>query len=130
MSNYLHQIGAGHLGMLELWHNELDARLEGMVMKEDVICFERILDESNEVLDGVEAALDRLDANRENYQAFLEYYGSEAYMKDVEISDETDDYADIAHGVLSEDLPYDLVGRMFQTSIRMLELATTLIKER
>nr|WP_306792792.1 DUF4298 domain-containing protein [Collinsella urealyticum] len=116
--------------MLELWHNELDARLEGMVMKEDVICFERILDESNEVLDGVEAALDRLDANRENYQAFLEYYGSEAYMKDVEISDETDDYADIAHGVLSEDLPYDLVGRMFQTSIRMLELATTLIKER
>lgn len=98
-------------------------------MKEHVIQFEKILNESTEILKELEVALDKLENNQKNFLALKEYYGSEEYFKDVEISNQTKEYDDILCGVLSEDAVYDLIGDSFYTYIRMLELATKLLKE-
>lgn len=98
-------------------------------MRSQVIKFEKILNESEMILGEVEKALDKLEQNQKEYCELKQYYGSEEYRKDVEISDCTDEYKDIAHGVLSEDAVYDLIGSSYSTYIRMLELAARLLKE-
>lgn len=98
-------------------------------MKKDVIRFERILNESSEILNELEIVLDRIEQNQNNYNELKEYYGSEEYFRDVEISNNSDEYDDIDCGVLTEDLVYDLIGRSYDISIKMLEIATKTLKE-
>ena len=98
-------------------------------MKKDVIRFERILNESSEILNELEIVLDRIEQNQNNYNELKEYYGSEEYFRDVEISNNSDEYDDIDCGVLTEDLVYDLIGRSYDISIKMLEVATKILKE-
>ena len=97
-------------------------------MKEQVIKFENILNESEKIISELEAVLDRLESNEGAYWELKEYYGSEEYLKDVDISDNTKEYDDIACGVLSEDGVYNLITDTHWASIRMLELATRLLK--
>ena len=97
-------------------------------MKEQVIKFENILNESEKIISELEAVLDRLESNEGAYRELKEYYGSEEYLKDVDISDNTKEYDDIACGVLSEDGVYNLITDTHWASIRMLELATRLLK--
>ena len=47
----------------------------------------------------------------------------------MEISNNSDEYDDIDCGVLTEDLVYDLIGRSYDISIKMLEIATKTLKE-
>ncbi len=98
-------------------------------MKKDVIRFERILNESSEILNELEIVLDRIEQNQNNYNELKKYYGSEEYFRDVEISNNSDEYDDIDCGVLTEDLVYDLIGRSYDISIKMLEVATKILKE-
>lgn len=98
-------------------------------MKKDVIRFERTLNESSEILNELEIVLDRIEQNQNNYNELKEYYGSEEYFRDVEISNNSDEYDDIDCGVLTEDLVYDLIGRSYDISIKMLEVATKILKE-
>ena len=46
-------------------------------MKKDVIRFERILNESSEILNELEIVLDRIEQNQNNYNELKKYYGSE-----------------------------------------------------
>ncbi|MGI6214467.1 MAG: DUF4298 domain-containing protein [Christensenellales bacterium] len=98
-------------------------------MKEQVIKFEKILNNSEETLKALNKALDAFEANQPDYLALKKYYLSEEYRKDVDISNNSNEYKDIACGVLSEDAVYNLIGESFHTYIRMLELATKFLKE-
>ena len=83
------------------------------------------LDECREVLDDMESALDRLEAVREKMGELFAYYGSEEWFEDRELKLPPD----VKAGVLSEDLVYDAVTDAKDMSVRMLELATDVIKK-
>ncbi|MBF6626645.1 DUF4298 domain-containing protein [Aerococcaceae bacterium zg-BR9] len=97
-------------------------------MKKDVIRFEKILNESQAMYDQLEDLLEKIVENESRMLALREYYYSEEYHRDVEISNQTDRYKDISHGVLSEDAVYNLMITSYQNSIRMLEVATQTLK--
>ncbi len=98
-------------------------------MKEHVIIFEKILNNSEQKLKALNKALDDFEANQADYLALKKYYLSEEYQKDMDISNNSDDYEGIPCGVLSEDAVYNLIGDSFQTYIRMLEIATRFLKQ-
>lgn len=98
-------------------------------MKEDVIHFEKVLNETNELYQELNRVLKKVEKNRKVYQSLKEYYQSEEYLKDVKKSDETKEYDSIPCGVLSQDEVFDLIGEVYQTSIQMLEVATKVLKE-
>ena len=83
------------------------------------------LDECREVLDDMESALDRLESVREKMGELFAYYGSEEWFEDRELELPPD----VKAGVLSEDLVYDAVTDAKDMSVRMLELATDVIKK-
>ena len=83
------------------------------------------LDECREVLDDMESALDRLESVREKMGELFAYYGSEEWFEDRELELPPD----VKAGVLSEDLVYDAVTDAKDMSLRMLELATDVIKK-
>ncbi len=85
---------------------------------------ENALDECREVLDEIEASLDRLEEIREKMGELFAYYGSEEWFEDRELELPPD----VKAGVLSEDLVYDAVTDARDVSIRMMELATDVIK--
>ncbi|WP_455257596.1 DUF4298 domain-containing protein [Peptoniphilus asaccharolyticus] len=98
-------------------------------MKYDVVRFERVLNESQEIVEELEKVLDKFENNLDEYNALKEYYMSEEYMKDFDLSNETKVYEDIAYGVLTEDSIYFLIRQMHENAIRMLELGTKVIKD-
>lgn len=97
-------------------------------MKSDVIKYEKILNESEKIYSELQILLEKLMNNMDDFESLKKYYGSEEFRKDVLKSNETDEYADIACGVLSEDAPYNLIGTSYTTSIEMLEIATKILK--
>lgn len=97
-------------------------------MKENIQVYENILNDSNKILEALNAILDKFEANQDNYQNLKAFYGSEAYFEAVETSNHTHEYDSIACGVLSEDAIFNLIGDYYSTSIRMLELATQELK--
>lgn len=98
-------------------------------MKEDVIKFEKIFNTSESILRDLHSVLDKLENNQKDYCALKEYYGSPEYKKDVDISDHTSEYQEIACGILSEDAVYNLIMDSYGAYIRMLEVTTRLFKE-
>ncbi|MCP1638417.1 DUF4298 domain-containing protein [Streptococcus gallinaceus] len=98
-------------------------------MEEDIRAFEAILNESTQIIEELERVLDQFEANRSQYQKLKDFYGSEAYFKAVELLNQTDQFSDIPCGVLSEDAVFNLIGDHYASSIRMLELAMTYLKE-
>lgn len=94
-------------------------------MKEQVIKFEKILDESNKIIEELQLVLDKLEKNQSNYQELKDYYGSEEYFKDIELADTYN----VKCGVLSQDSVYNLILDTYASNIRMLEIATKLLKE-
>ncbi len=90
---------------------------------------EKILDEHTEILAALNENLDRFLAVQKQYQELREYYGSEQFMKDFEASNHRQLPENLKCGVLSEDAVFDLIADNFQTSIKMLEIATVVIKE-
>lgn len=84
------------------------------------------LDECQEVLEEMENSLNRLDEIREKMGELFSYYGSEDWYEDRELELPPD----VKAGVLSEDLVYDAITDARDMSIRMMELATDIIKNR
>ncbi|MBL7574679.1 DUF4298 domain-containing protein [Peptoniphilus asaccharolyticus] len=60
-------------------------------------------------MEELEKVLDKFENNLDEYNALNEYYMSEEYMKDFDLSNETKVYEDIACGVLTEDSIYFLI---------------------
>lgn len=90
---------------------------------------EKILDKHNEILSRLNDVLDEFEKNQEEYQKLRDYYVSEQYQIDFEKSNNNEFDKNLKCGVLSEDAIYNLIGDNFHTAIRMIELATKVIKE-
>lgn len=97
-------------------------------MKKDVIKYEKILNETQDLYNHLQEILVKVDENQESFNELKEYYSSEEYRKDVDISNTSNDYDDIACGVLSEDGVYDLLATSYSSIIQMLETATEMLK--
>ena len=68
-------------------------------------------------------------ASRKLYPT-ADYYSSQAYFDDLDLSNQADFPTDLPCGVLSEDAVYDLLDEHFQMGVELLEIATKMIKER
>ena len=91
---------------------------------------EDYLNDYAKTLEDTKKAVDRLKEYQESYIQLRDYYSSQAYFDDLELSNQADFPADLPCGVLSEDAVYDLLDEHFQMGVELLEIATKMIKER
>ena len=97
-------------------------------MKKDVIRYEEILNRSADLKDEMQNLLQKFEENLDEYNALKNYYGSQEYLNDLEVSNTTDEYDDINQGVLSEDAVYNLIGEMYHLNVDMLEIAAKYLR--
>lgn len=103
------------------------------IAKENIERIQRMegyLNDYAKTLEGTKKAVDRLKEHQESYIQLRDYYSSQAYFDDLDLSNQTDFPADLPCGVLSEDAVYDLLDEHFQMGVELLEIATKMIKER
>ena len=91
---------------------------------------EDYLNDYAKTLEDTKKAVDRLKDHQESYIQLRDYYSSQAYFDDLDLSNQADFPADLPCGVLSEDAVYDLLDEHFQMGVELLEIATKMIKER
>ena len=89
---------------------------------------EEILDKSTDIFADVNKALDELENNMKRYNKLDKYYSSENWFIDEEAYREGKLPEDLKCGVLSEDLAYNLFIENNNIAIRMLEIATKMLK--
>ena len=99
-----------------------------MKQKERIEKMEKILSNSSNLLEELEAILDKLEKDSKNYDELIKYYYSNNWIKDKE-DFEKDLISDVesAH-VLTEDGIYDMMTSSSGIAIHMLELATKILK--
>lgn len=91
---------------------------------------EKILNDHNDVIENLRAAIERFEGHQEEYRKLSDYYSSQTYFEDLERYDRGEIPEDLPCGVLSEDAVFDLFGENFNVAIEMLELATEVLKYR
>ena len=91
---------------------------------------EGYLNDYAKILEDTKKAVARLKEHQESYIQLRDYYSSQAYFDDLDLSNQADFPADLPCGVLSEDAVYDLLDEHFQMGVELLEIATKMIKER
>ena len=89
---------------------------------------EAALNGSREVLDRFSAALDEFAAAQDQVAAVSNYLGSEEWFEDRDAHD-AGGLREVAAGILSEDLGYDLIVDNREIAIRMLETATRILRD-
>ena len=89
---------------------------------------EQILEESTDIFSNVNKSLDELEKNMKKYNKLDKYYSSENWFIDEEAYREGKLPEDLKCGVLSEDLAYNLFIENNNIAIRMLEIATKMLK--
>ena len=89
---------------------------------------EEILDKSADIFADVNRVLDELENNMKRYNKLDKYYSSENWFIDEEAHREGKLPEDLKCGVLSEDLAYNLFIENNNIAIRMLEIATKMLK--
>ena len=91
---------------------------------------ESYLNDYAKTLEETKQAMEQLKEHQESYIQLRDYYSSQVYFDDLELSNQTDFPADLPCGVLSEDAVYDLLDEHFPMGVELLEIATKMIKER
>ena len=89
---------------------------------------EQILEESTEIFANVNKSLDELEKSMKKYNKLDKYYSSENWFIDEEAYREGKLPENLKCGVLSEDLAYNLFIENNNIAIRMLEIATKMLK--
>ncbi|AVM56412.1 DUF4298 domain-containing protein [Bacteroides heparinolyticus] len=89
---------------------------------------ESFLDRHSALLEQMSDLLERFDKSQEEYKQLREYYHSEQYLIDVQQADRGKIPAGVKCGVLSEDAVYNMIGDNYDTAVRMLEVATGILK--
>ncbi|MBO4356079.1 MAG: DUF4298 domain-containing protein [Clostridia bacterium] len=87
---------------------------------------EEYLNEITTANERLEQELANIDSLRDKMISLFSYYGSREWYEDVE----GDLPEGVNAGVLSEDAVYDQITSVRDNAIRMLELATDIIKNR
>lgn len=72
-------------------------------------------------------ALDRFIQAQEQFETFLQYYGSSEWFADRDYFQAHPNHA-LSQSILGEDLPFDLVLHHHDLAIDMLELTTQMLK--
>ena len=91
--------------------------------------YEPMLNACAAAVEAFGAQLEAFAATRERARALSDYYGSEDWYADREAWERGDLPKDLPCGVLSEDLIYDVITGSRDAAIRMLELATEILKD-
>ena len=91
---------------------------------------ESYLNDYAKTLEETKQAMEQLKEHQESYIQLRDYYSSQAYFDDLDLSNQDDFPKDLPCGVLSEDAVYDLLDEHFQMGVELLEIATKMIKER
>ena len=91
---------------------------------------ESYLNDYAKTLEETKQAMEQLKEHQESYIQLRDYYSSQVYFDDLELSHQADFPDDLPCGVLSEDAVYDLLDEHFQMGVELLEIATKMIKER
>ena len=89
---------------------------------------EDLLDEADLQVGTFAAMLNRFEKMQPGMVELSQYYGSEEWYQDLAAYDVGKLPEDIRCGVLSEDAVYDLLAKRREIAIRMLKLATNILK--
>ena len=96
---------------------------------ERIAAMEARLNKADAVLDITEEALDKLEAELADIKVLTDYYGSADWHGDYEADERGELPPDTPCGVLGEDYVYDVIGRRRELAIRMIDLATAMLKQ-
>lgn len=97
---------------------------------ERITTMEKRLNDYNYALSRLEDSLNQFEMKQADLEELREYYGSETWYADRESDDEGKLPPTLARGVLAEDLIYNALIDNHSISIKLLEVATKIIKER
>ena len=95
---------------------------------ERITAMETALNESRDAVDHLQEAVSELVDAMDALQSLSEYYGSQAWHQDRAADERGQLPADLARGVLSEDLVYDLLVDARETALGALEVATATLR--
>ncbi|UJF14613.1 DUF4298 domain-containing protein [Jeotgalibaca sp. MA1X17-3] len=87
-----------------------------------------ILNDMINTIQRFENVLNELESKQDSLQALTRYYGDEKWHQDRQSYDEGKFPEGKDYSVLGEDYTFDMLIDHHQLSIRMLEVATTMIK--
>ena len=76
----------------------------------------------------MEDILDKVEANIPNYRKLDNYYSSKYWFEDEKSYNKGELPKDLRCGVLSEDLAYNLFGENQDLAIKMIEIATKMLR--
>lgn len=97
---------------------------------ERISTMEKHMNDYNYTLSRLEDALDQFEKKQTDLAVLSEYYGSETWYADRESDDEGKLPPTLARGVLTEDLIFNALIDNKNIAIKLLEVATKIIKER
>ena len=100
-----------------------------MDRKNRIEAAEAALNSARVGVDTFARALDAFDASQAQVAEVSDYLGSEDWFDDREAYDRDESLQEVPAGILSEDLGYDLLVDNRDIAIRMLEIATKVLKE-
>lgn len=89
---------------------------------------EKILNNHKKILEDFNKNLEIFKKSQEDYKKLSDYYSSNKYFEDLEDDEKGLIDEKIPRGVLSEDAVFDLIGENYWTAVKMLEIATDIIK--
>ena len=89
---------------------------------------EAMLSRQQAFMDELAPVIEKLEEQIPEYQQLSQYYGSQDYLDDLDFSESADFPADEPHGVLSEDLTYNLLGEYYQLAVQMVDMAAQILK--
>lgn len=89
---------------------------------------EKILNNTKKIFKEFKEVLDKLEKNQKDYKKLITYYGSEEWFSDVEDSNNNLLPKNLKCGVLSEDAVYNMISDNHELAVKMLEIATEMIK--
>lgn len=90
---------------------------------------ETILDESVEVIKYFTELLEKFSEVQKKINIINDYYGSDDWHSDLDLDEKGKLPENLKRGVLSEDTIYDLLTDNHGLAIRMLEIATKVLKK-
>ena len=96
---------------------------------ERIKAMEALLNECADAVSRYAAETERFEAVQEKIRALSDYYGSGDWYADCEAQEEGRLPEGLKCGVLSEDLAYSAIIENRDTAIRMLEIATGILKK-
>ena len=96
---------------------------------ERIQAMEAILDEAGDAVEALANALEDYAAMQARLRKLSAYYGGEHWYADLDADTQGKLPDDLKRGVLSEDLVYDVLTGNRDNAIRMLELATEILKD-